>query len=106
MANVIRIANAKTYFIIGMFLIVIAGVTYSAVFPAIKNHEWVKVIVFAALLFGVRDYRLTNITGLEYSEMGRMGPRHFLVFNNGDIYDIVSRKSAEKIEEYIHKRRV
>lgn len=131
--NCIKIANAQIYVLIGMFLLVIAGVTYSIALLAIKNHEWAKIAVFFALLLlvlniirmrfrtiplsmvfdgnkvkirtlsGVRDYQLEDIVGFEYSGMGRMYPRHFMVLRNGDIYDIVNRKSAEKLEEYLEE---
>lgn len=133
--NGIKIANSRIYILTVMLLFVIMSVIYSAILPAIKNHEWVKILIFAALLLlvfniirmrfktvplsivfagnevkiktllGVKYYQLGDIIGLEYSEMGRMQPRHFLVFTNGDIYDIVARKSAETIEEYIKERK-
>ena len=133
--NCIKIANAQIYVLIGMFFLVIAGVTYSTALPALINHEWAKIVVFIVLLFlvlniirirfrtvplsivfdgnkvkirsmfGVREYPVEEIVGLEYSGMGRMYPRHFLAFRNGDIYDIVNRKSAEKIDAYLDERK-
>lgn len=130
---VIKIANTKLYILIGMFLTAMTAAIYSAILPAVKNQEWFKTLIIIVLLlaifyiikmrfatiplsidfnrdkvriktlWGTRNYLLSDLNGLEYSGMGRTFPRYFLTFGNGDIYDIISQDSAEKIEDYVQE---